>query len=366
MSKILILSSEFPPLPGGIGNHALHLAKKLHQNHKTITVLTNQRSKNISDDLLFDKSLVFKTVRIVRNKIVVLTYCNRILKAFSLANKNETIISSGKFSLWIGAFLKLFFINKNYIAVLHGSEINAGGNLSKKITSWSIKKHNKIIAVSNFTKQLMLENNPNLAIEVINNGFEIPNNQYFQPTNTIKGNPAILTIGNVTYRKGQQNVIKAIPLLKQYFPEIHYHIIGIPTEKNVFTNLANSLGVFDNITFHNSISDIERNNILQQAKVFFMLSDNLKNGDVEGFGIAVLEANALNIPAIGSKNTGIVDAISDGFSGKLVNSDKVDEIAVALNEIMNNYEIYSANAAKWSKQFTWEVIIKQYLKAIEA
>lgn len=364
-NKILLISSEFPPLPGGIGNHALNLAVNLQLKGMKVSVLTNQRSKKITDDINFDKIQIFKIRRVIRNRITVFTYFDRFIKAFFLVKENHTIITSGKFSIWMGGVLKIFFWNRNWITVLHGSEINAGGYLSKKISSWSVERHNKIVAVSNFTKQLMLQNNPKLNIEVINNGFVIPKNTDIKDTDLIVGHPSIITIGNVTYRKGQQNVIRALPSLKQNHPQIHYHIIGIPTEMNSFTELAKKLDVLENISFHTSIPDSQKDAILKQAKVFFMLSDNLKNGDVEGFGIAVLEANALKIPAIGSKNTGIADAIKDNFSGKLVNPHDVNEISNAFDEIMSNYETYSKNASKWSGQFLWDSIIKQYLEIIE-
>jgi glycosyltransferase involved in cell wall biosynthesis len=96
-----------------------------------------------------------------------------------------------------------------------------------------------------------------------------------------------------------------------------------------------------------------------------MLSAHLKNGDVEGFGIAVLEANALGLPAIGSSDSGIADAIRDGYSGALVLPDDIASISSALETIMWDYERYSSNAVSWSKGFEWEVVIQNYLKLIE-
>lgn len=364
MKHILLLSSEFPPLPGGIGNHALHLALSLQKEGNEITVLTNQRS-SIDEERIFDEALPIKVERIPR-KIAVLTYCNRIFKAMQLTNNSKvtTVLCSGKFSLWTGALLKMRYSNKKYIGILHGSEINAGGFLSKAITNWSMKQFDNLVAVSQFTKNLALEKNKNLQITVINNGFAFPKTDV-NSNIVIKGNPTIVTVGNVTSRKGQQNVIKALPLLKESFPEIHYHVVGLPTEKLAFQKLAQSLGVADNVTFHNALSQQDLNSVLQQSKVFFMLSDSLKNGDVEGFGIAVLEANALGIPAIGSKNSGIADAIKDGFSGKLVNSHDANEILLAFNGIMQHYTTYATNAKVWSTQFTWDIIVKKYLAIIE-
>lgn len=368
MKNILLISSEFPPLPGGIGNHALHLALSLHKEGKSVTVLTNQRSKQSSEDLAFDIELPFKVQRIKRQKIVLFTYIYRIIQALHYVskNKNLTVISSGKFSLWTGAIAKAFFLNRDYIAILHGSEINAGGTISKKITKWSLAQFDSLIAVSNFTKNLALETTASLTITVINNGFSLPKTMYVQQNNLdIKGTPAIVTVGNVTYRKGQQNVIKALVLLKEKFPEIHYHIIGIPTEKHTFELLAKSLGVNENITFYGALSNDKLQQIVSQSDVFFMLSDTLKNGDVEGFGIAVLEANYFGLPAIGSKNSGIVDAISDGNSGKLVNQHEPKEIAAAFQEIMDNYSHYSSEAKLWSEKFDWKSVVKKYLEIID-
>lgn len=360
MKKYLLISSEFPPLPGGIGNHAYHLAKYLHEANKEISVLTNIR--DIKEDAAFDEIQKFKIYRIKRN---LFTKLNRIKKAFTIAKRNETIICSGKFSLWTGGVLKLFFSNRKYIAILHGSEIRAGGKLSQVLTQWSLQKFNEIIAVSNFTRKSALANNQSLKVEVINNGFVRP--EVVTTNNKLNsfGYPMIVTVGNVTFRKGQQNVINALPLLKKNFPGIHYHCIGIPTEKDIFSELAKSLNVQNNVTFHGALQLNDLVSILNSCNVFFMLSDNLDSGDFEGFGIAILEANALGLPAIGSNNSGITDAISSGFSGELVDSKDVEQILNAFSKIMNNYEEYSANAICWSKNFSWQVIGKKYLEIIE-
>ena len=55
------------------------------------------------------------------------------------------------------------------------------------------------------------------------------------------------------------------------------------------------------------------------SDVFVMLSSPTSTGDVEGFGIAIIEANALSLPSIGAKDCGIEDAleIRDGIYGIL-------------------------------------------------
>ncbi|MRT17197.1 glycosyltransferase family 4 protein [Vitellibacter sp. q18] len=361
MPKILILTSEFPPQPGGIGNHAYNLAQGLQANDYELKVVCDTRSANGEAEKVFDKQLSFEVVRISRKKLIVLSYLKRISTAFSLCRNSETVICSGKFSLWLGAFLSFFFKGK-YIAVIHGSEVWLPNILLRKLTDLSLKRFDKVIAVSNYTKALVshlrLKN-----VAVVPNGFEIKIPVAIQRKK--EPVPVLITVGNVTQRKGQQNIIKALPLLLKKYPDLKYHIVGIPTDRDRLEKLALSLNVEEAVVFFGKVSEGEKIDLLQQADVFVMLSEATKAGDVEGFGIAILEANALSIPAIGALGCGIEDAIKDDVSGKLINPKDPKQFAAALEVILNQYETYSQKAKKWSQDFTWEKVIKSYLKILK-
>lgn len=362
LNNIIIITSEFPPQPGGIGNHAFFLSKYLKKEGYEVTVVTNHRK--VDEDLAFDVVQNFKINRIRRN---IFTYLNRIIKAIKISRNTEIIFLSGKFSLWTGGFLKLLFKSKKVIAIIHGSELNAGGNFSKFLTRWSLNKVDHIIAVSTFTKSIALKINPKLKIYVINNGIEIKlnssiKNKIFNQKNRL----AMVSVGNLSYRKGQQNLIRALPLLKKEYPNIHYHCVGIPTEKENFEKLAEKLNVLEHITFHGVLSEIDKNRLLSECDLFCMLSSVLKNGDVEGFGIAILEANSMGLPAIGSNNSGIVDAIKNYFSGVLVFPEEEEEILKAVKLIVEDYDNYSRKAMDWSKNFQWNKVIKKYINVINS
>lgn len=367
MNKNIIITSEFPPFPGGIGNHAYCLASELYKNAKNVKVITDFRSVNHVIELDFDSKLPYEVKRVTNYKIRFFIYFLRTFYAlrevFSTSKKN--FILSGKFSIWIGGLMTIFHLKHKYIAVVHGSEVNAGGQFAKKYTAWCLSRFTNVIAVSNFTKELILER-VSIPVTVINNGFSPLSEQ-----ETIKEKKLnldalnIITVGNVTYRKGQNNVIAVLPQIKKLFPNVHYHMIGIPTEQNKFEELANKLNVKEHITFYGAISNNALSRLMTQSDVFFMLSNVLDNGDVEGFGIAVIEANAYGIPAIGSINSGIADAIKNDYSGKLVNPENQEEIMESLTDILNNYKDYSIHAMKWSKQFTWGIVVKKYLEIID-
>lgn len=360
-NRICILTAEFPPQPGGIGNHAYNLAQGLADNGYDVTVISDQRSKSGKEERLFDISLNFGVVRIPRKSWMMISYIHRILVAFKITGKSNVLIASGKFPLWIGAFIS-FFNNKKYIAVVHGSELLLPKKVLRELTNVSLRRYGQVIAVSHFTSSLLRPHFMN-KVHVVHNGFRLKCTPKEEKKSLV--DPILITVGNVTQRKGQQNVIKALPLLLKKYPGLQYHMVGIPTEKEKLETLASQLKVEKAIVFHGAVSEAEKCSLLGKADIFIMLSENTSKGDVEGFGIALLEANSLGLPSIGANSCGIEDAIKGGYSGCLVNSTSSDEVLVAMEKIIQFYQEFSDNSKKWSANFEWDQVIEKYIQLIE-
>jgi phosphatidylinositol alpha-1,6-mannosyltransferase len=62
-------------------------------------------------------------------------------------------------------------------------------------------------------------------------------------------------------------------------------------------------------------------------------------GDVEGFGIVFLEANAAGTAVIAGRSGGVADAVEDGRSGVLVNPESIDDIAAATTRLLLEDEV---------------------------
>jgi phosphatidylinositol alpha-1,6-mannosyltransferase len=203
------------------------------------------------------------------------------------------------------------------------------------------------------------------AYQVIPNGIDIQElevlDQASLPTD-LQGNPSLLTVGNVTPRKGQHRVIKALPEIIRHFPQVHYHIVGLPTNKKELSQLAEQLGVSSHVTFHGQIQD--RTHLASYYKgcdIFIMLSENQPNGDVEGFGIAILEANFFGKPAIGAKGCGIEEAIRQQYNGSLVEGNNPEEIVDAIKAITNHTIPYQIQARIWSRDHDWNNLVDNML-----
>lgn len=355
--NIVVVTSEFPPQPGGIGNHAYNLALHLAKNDHEVSVIADQRSMSGHEEAQFDASLPFKVARIKRSKLRFLMYFKRIIVTYKSMKSATHCIATGKFSLWNVAFLNLF-VKRKTLAVIHGTEVNFKSVVLRKSIDASLNQFKTIVAVSNYTKDLVAHLKKD--VQVIPNGITLTEWKNSESKISLKGHPVLCTVGRVSSRKGQLNVIKHLPELIKYYPDVHYHCIGIPSEAEAFMQVAKSLNVSDHITFHGSVDDKALKQVLGVTDVFVMLSSESKTGDVEGFGIAILEANAMGIPAIGSKGCGIEDAINTNKSGVLIDVNDTQGFAKGVSQILENSSKFKEESLTWAKAHDWSIIVKRY------
>lgn len=364
MNRFLVISSEFPPGPGGIGQHAHSMTIALRQQEK-VHVLCNQDYSEQRQISTFNSNLPGNCVMhhfISRTRN--LATMRRLLQAFQLVKdvNPDVILVTGRLPLWIGGMLKYRYPNIRVIGIAHGTEISLSGGWAAAVTAFFYQRLDKLVAVSTFTETLLHTKMKRNKVVIVPNGLDAET-LAIQPgaTQHFVGSPALLTVGNLTPRKGQHRVVKALPVIRSYHPQVHYHIVGLPTQAKRIESLARELGVQANLTIHGRVaSHCELLSMYRSADVFIMLSENQSNGDVEGFGIAILEANAFGIPAIGAKGCGIEDAISSQ-SGLLVDGDDPEEIAKAVSSILQNYDSFSQGARKWAEKHNWDGLIKQII-----
>lgn len=103
--------------------------------------------------------------------------------------------------------------------------------------------------------------------------------------------------------------------------------------------------------FHGFVSEERKVELLQRAWVF------LAPSRVEGWGIAVLEANACGTPAVGSDVDGLRDSIRDGETGLLADGSDpaafADRVATLLDDDARRTR-YGARAREWAEAHSWD------------
>jgi phosphatidylinositol alpha-1,6-mannosyltransferase len=371
MKKVLLLSSEYPPGPGGIGFHAFSLSKALFNEGVALTVLTPADYSTTEEVALFDQNQPFEIIRYKRYGSLY-TYLKRwLITQKTITNHTpQTIILTGKFSLWQGVLIKKKFPHIKTIAILHGSEVNLQQRLWRKLTHKSIDSADILVPVSQFTRSLLPTNildRKSKSTHVIPNGIEMPNQSEKKELKQIhlKGIPSLLTVGHVSPRKGQHRVIKALPNILKKYPNVHYHIVGRPVDQKKLEELGQRLGVEQHITFHGVVKqhqDLEW--YYKAADIFMLLSENQPNGDVEGYGIVALEANMFGTPVVGAKFCGVEDAICENNSGKRVNGDDHDEVLSGIEYCVNNMADLKISSMDWALKHQWKNIVSRFLLLI--
>lgn len=364
--RYLIITSEFPPGPGGIGKHSYCLAKALVHNGITVDVVCNMDYVTNTEINSFIKSLPnrLKIYRINRNGI--LTYVHRVKTIFRLYKKHQydKVLVSGQFSLWIGAWLKKHFTNDTKVeAFIHGSELYLGGKIKHWLTHQSLKALDKLYPVSGYTaKQLAIVDGK--KVRIVPNGLDFAEWNATNKAFTLRwdGYPKLLTVGSISDRKGQQNVILALPQLLKSYPRIHYHIVGKTGDTTYLIALIKKLGVQKHVTIHGVFSETDLRSAYKSVDILCLLSEHTNDGDFEGFGISVLEANVMGLPAIGSKNSGIEDAIRHGYNGYLVDAHNTDDIKQAIDRILESDRMNTRQQCiSWANRFNWNSIVKDIL-----
>lgn len=364
--QYLIISSEFPPGPGGIGMHAYCMTKGLLHNGVGVTVVCSMdyAVEDEIDDFLSTLPNGIQVNRIKRNGII--TYINRVITILQSCRKKDydKIILTGRFSLWMGWLLKIVLRKDIHtIAFVHGSELNMGSSMAKWFTRKSLQIADVCYAVSAYTKSLIEKSGIKREIRVLPNGLDINTWQDMDSVQPFawQGSPKLLTVGSITQRKGQHNVIKSLPTLKQKYPDVHYHIVGKGDIKKL-ASVVDELGLQKNVTFHGKLNDADIKRTYKSVDVLCMLSELAANGDVEGFGIAVLEANIAGIPVIGSERTGLADAIQNGITGRLINPHNANALLNAMEDLLNSDKsTLAANCKAWVSQHDWRLLAKQLL-----
>jgi len=106
--------------------------------------------------------------------------------------------------------------------------------------------------------------------------------------------------------KRPEHSLRAFALLRQARPESELVVAGWGTETEALRRLAGRLGVSGAVRWAGRVTDEQKSELLQAAHV--LITTPVK----EGWGIIVVEANALGTPAIGYNVPGLRDALAFG------------------------------------------------------
>ena len=149
------------------------------------------------------------------------------------------------------------------------------------------------------------------------------------------------------------------------FPKLKYISIGDGDERSNLEKLKKELKLDKEVNFIFKSKEEEKIALLEQSDLFVMPSVVYKKS-VEGFGITFMEAACYGKPSIGGVFGGEADAILDGKTGYLCDGNDLNKLYETSLKILenNNYKKLGLNALEFSKNFSWDKIIKKYIELI--
>jgi len=341
--RLVILTSEFPPGPGGIGTHAFNIASELHRLGWQVTVIGRQDYVSRKEREYFNAALPFEMVSLRQWASTSIDGLYRWSTALDhlVRRRPDIVMVTGAVSAWVGAALPR---PVPLVTIGHGTELGLTG-WRGSLTRWAFQRADHVVCVSEFTRDYMLRKGVKPKnISVITNGadessfFQLPQKQVaeFKQRKGFSGCHLILTVGHVSERKGQDIVIRALPKILRHVPGTHYVIVGLPTRQEAYQQLARELGVEDHVHFLGRVSPDELVHLYNACDIFVLTSRHTDDGDFEGYGIVVVEAALCGTPAVVAGGSGLSEAVRHGITGLVVPPESPDETAQAILQLLEN------------------------------
>jgi glycosyltransferase involved in cell wall biosynthesis len=177
-------------------------------------------------------------------------------------------------------------------------------------------------------------------------------------------NPRIVCVGRLVPHKRTNLIVEAMPSVLDTFPNVELHLVGDGPEREVLEQRVAELGLTHQVRVHGAVSSRARDELLSTA----WLTVNASHG--EGWGLSVVEANGLGVPALAFRRPGLRDSIRDGATGWLVDegSDLGGAMTHALRELSDPACAagYADRARAWVARFTWDEMAGRVLAALAA
>jgi len=362
--KVLIVTRNLPPLIGGMERLNWHIADELSYEHDVIllshTIAERQAPKNCR---FFGVTLnplpIFLILAFIQTFLICLRYKPDVLFA-----------GSGLTAPIVVFWAKIF--RKKSVVYIHGLDIANNHWIYNLIWVPMICSASKVIANSTPTHAICLKKGISQEkLTIIYPGVTYPplsrnenQIQSIKAKHQLNDKKILISVGRLTQRKGLNEFVdSALPEIVAKHPNTILVVIGDTPSQSLNKNLqskeliletAHQHGISDHILFLGNISDdAVLSSWYYLADIHVFPVKHIPD-DPEGFGMVAIEAAAHGTPTISFATGGIVDAIKDQVTGKLIPIDQYDLLSQTIISNLNFPQKFKKEACEsFSKQFSW-------------
>jgi phosphatidyl-myo-inositol dimannoside synthase len=249
-----------------------------------------------------------------------------LVKAFRLI-KEENV---RRIHLCDGLLATVGFLLRSFFPVtvsvtIHGLDITFKNSLYQAIIPSCVARLDKIICVSRHTQKECVDRGiPDDKTWVIPNGINPADFQVSESRQEVReelaksvgipveGKTILLTVGRLVPRKGVAWFVKEVmPCLDDSYV---YIIVGNGPDFERISSLVGQCRLEGRVFLLGRVTAEMRNRLFQASDMFIMPNVEV-DGDVEGFGIAAIEAGCCGLPVVASDVQGLKDAVLHGRTG---------------------------------------------------
>ncbi|RVW04949.1 glycosyltransferase family 4 protein [Rhodococcus spongiicola] len=366
MRRTLLVTNDFPPRPGGIQSYLHTFAAQLPAEELVVYAPRWRGDSHVR----FDADQPYDVVRHPTTLMVPTPFVAR--RAAKLVEKYECT------AVWFGAAAPLALLAptlrragaQRVIASTHGHEVGwsmipGARQALRRIGDYT----DTITYVSKYTRgRFASAFGADAALEHLPPGVDT---DVFRPDLSARaelraryglGNrPTILCLSRLVPRKGQDQLIRALPIIRRSIDGAVLVIVGGGPFAERLRALAGECGVAEHVVFTGGVPAAELAAHHTIADVFAMPSRTRGAGlDVEGLGIVYLEASATGVPVVAGRSGGAPETVIEHETGLVVDGTSVGDVARSVITVLSDPDRAVAMGAagrEWVKaEWQWDVL----------
>ncbi|HEY3750585.1 MAG TPA: glycosyltransferase family 4 protein [Pseudonocardiaceae bacterium] len=346
MRRTLLVTNDFPPRPGGIQNYLHTLAGHLPVDDLVVYAPAWRQGSEQHPE--FDARQPFPVYR---------HPTSLMLPTPDVARRAAEILRTESCeAVWFGASAPLALLTPQLrragatrvVASTHGHEVGwsmlpAARQALRRIGSTV----DVLTFVSRYTRsRFAAAFGPLAALEYLPPGVDADR---FRPDPAARAavrdryhlgdRPTVVCVSRLVPRKGQDMLIRALPLIRRRVPDAVLLLVGGGPDRDRLTELASATGVAEHVVVTGSVPMAGLAAHYAAGDVYAMPSRTRGRGlDVEAFGLVYLEASATGLPVVAGRSGGAPETVRDGVTGYVVDGRAMDELAEVLVGLLTDPE----------------------------
>ncbi len=373
MKKILLATLEFPPFRGGVAEYLYGLFSALPHDHVAVLADRGEGEPPPTMYPVRRERLLGGAGRPLR-WLAAIGPVRRVMRE----EKAEVLAVSHLLPMGYVAWLFKRFAGAPYVVFVHGTDLNYARRSSWKrlMAKMILRSADLVVANSGYTRTLAIEAGADpKKIEIIRpcpavGHPALDDKDEAKHDLGVGGKKVMLSVGRLIKRKGFDRSIRALSILRKTCGDAVYLIVGAGPERVALEAQAAKAAVKPHTLFRDDVTREKLHTYFSAADVFVLPARRV-SGDVEGFGMALLEASAHGLPVVTTRVGGVPEAVIDGRTGLVLDEAAGDEVlAAAICRLLTDRETASAlgenGRRRVREEFNWPRQAAMLLKRLEA